>query len=111
MQEGHGDEIKNHEDKYMAAKERLNQLLENFVAAGIPGCALAVSYKGRIVYTGYRGMARLEDGRNVNEDTVYRLMSCTKCVTAVAVMRLYEEGRILLSDPLEHYLPFFQGIR
>lgn len=94
----------------MIANERLNQLLQNFISAGIPGCGLAVSYKGKIVYTGYCGIAQIDNRKKVDENTVYRIMSCTKNFTATAIMKLYEEGRLLLNDPLENYLPFFKNI-
>lgn len=94
----------------MAGRERLDNLLKSFVAAGIPGCGLAVSYKGRIVYSGCCGMARIEDGKEIDENTIYKIASCTKTITATAVMKLYEEGRLLLNDPVENYLPFFKGM-
>lgn len=94
----------------MKAKDRLDNLLENFVQAGVPGCGLAVSYKGEIVYTGYRGLANIEEGRRVDENTIYRIASCTKNITATAVMTLYEEGRLLLNDSVSDYLPCFKDI-
>lgn len=94
----------------MNSKERLDNLLDNFVAAGVPGCGLTVCYKGKNVYTGYRGMARLEDQKKVDENTVYKVASISKLVTSTAIMRLYEEGRLLLDDPLENYLPCFKDM-
>lgn len=94
----------------MTAKERLDNLLDHFVERGIPGCALAVSYKGEIVYKGYSGLARIEEDRPIDSTTIYKLASCTKTMTSTAAMRLFEEGRILLSDPVEDYLPFFSSM-
>lgn len=94
----------------MTAAERLDKLLDYFVENGIPGCALAVSYKGKIVYRGFSGLARIEEGRPIDEKTVYKLASCTKTMTSTAAMRLYEEGRFLLDDPVENYLPFFKNM-
>ena len=89
------------------SKERLDQLLEHFISVGVPGCALVVSYKGKIVYTGYRGLARTEDKKAIDENTIYQIYSNTKNITAVAVMKLFEKGLILLNDPIEKYLPCF----
>ena len=94
----------------MNAKERLDQLLNGFVKAGVPGCSLAVSHKGRIVYAGYSGMADVEKGTPVAADTLFDIQSCTKCFTAVAAMKLYEEGRLALNDPVDAYLPFFKDL-
>ena len=96
----------------MAGKEqRLENLLDSFVAAGVPGCALAVSYKGKVVYSGYRGFENAEEKRPVDADTVYQLASCTKVICAAAAMKLVEEGKILLNDPVENYLPFFKDLK
>lgn len=94
----------------MESKQRLDRLLQHFVSAGVPGCGLAVNFKGKIVYTGYCGLARIEDGKKVDENTIYKIASCTKNITATVVMKLYEEGAILLNDPVEKYLPFFKDI-
>ena len=94
----------------MNYQERLDNLLKNFVDAGVPGCGLSVSYKGKIVYTGYHGLARLEDQLKADENTVYKVASCSKLITSTAVMKLYEEGKLLLNDPIELYLPFFKNM-
>ena len=90
--------------------KKLDRLLERFVEEGVPGCALAVSYRGETVYTGYSGMARLEDGKQFDENTIFQIYSNTKNITATAVMKLYEEGLLLLNDPGAKYLPFFQDV-
>lgn len=91
--------------------KKLDRLLERFVEEGVPGCALSVSYRGETVYTGYIGVARLEDGKRIDENTVYQIYSNTKNITATAVMKLYEEGLLLLNDPVEKYLPFFRDVK
>ncbi len=94
----------------MENNARLDFLLEHLVDAGIPGCGLSVVYKGKVVYTGYAGLARIEENKKIDTDTVYKLASCTKPMTVAAAMKLYEEGRILLDDPVEMYLPFFKDM-
>ena len=56
----------------------LDELLDNFLSIGVPGCALSISYKGEVVYTGYRGVARIEDGKTVDENTIYQIYSNSK---------------------------------
>lgn len=94
----------------MERNNRLDRLLQHFVDKGLPGCGLAVTYKGKLVYTGYCGMARLEEGKRIDQDTVYKIASCTKTMTATAAMKLYEDGLLLLNDPVEQYLPFFKDM-
>lgn len=90
--------------------KRLDDLLKIFVDSGIPGCALAVNYRGQRVYEGYCGMARLEDRTKIAKDTIYRIYSNTKNITATAVMQLFERGLLLLNDPVEMYLPCFENM-
>jgi len=44
-------------------------------------------------------------------DAMFRICSMTKPVTSVAVMMLYEEGRLMLEDPLSKYLPEFKDAK
>lgn len=94
----------------MNSKGKLDALLDRLVEAGVPGCGLSVSYCGKTVYTGYSGMANVEKKIPVSGKTVFDIQSATKCFTAVAVMKLLEEGKLLLDDPVEEYLPFFKDL-
>ena len=48
--------------------------------------------------------------KNFNEkDAICRIASQTKAITSVAVMMLYEEGKILLNDPVSNYIPEFKN--
>ena len=90
---------------------KLESLLEHFIDIGVPGCALSVSHKGEVVFNGYKGMADIEEKRPVDENTVYRMYSNTKNVTIVAALILYDQGKFLLNDPIEKYLPFFSNAK
>ena len=94
----------------MIIESRLNALLDSFIDAGVPGCGLSVYFQGKEIYTGYRGFADVETKRKIGENTLYRIASCTKNITATAVMTLFERGKILLNDPVSDYLPSFKDI-
>lgn len=51
------------------------------------------------------GQADRETGTPLRVDHLFRIFSNTKLLTSCAVMLLWEEGRIHLDDPIEHYLP------
>jgi CubicO group peptidase (beta-lactamase class C family) len=57
------------------------------------------------------GMADIEAGRPMQQDTIFQIMSMTKPVTAIAIMMLAEEGKLALRDPVEQYLPEFKNLR
>ena len=42
-------------------------------------------------------------------DSIFRIASMTKPVTSVAIMMLYEEGKLLLTDPVSRFIPAFKG--
>ncbi len=56
------------------------------------------------------GMMDHESGKPLQEDSIFRVHSCTKIVTSIAAMQLWEEGRFALDDPLERYLPEFSDM-
>ena len=51
------------------------------------------------------GYADIEANKPITADTIFRIYSNTKIITAVAAMMLFEEGRFQLDDPIELYLP------
>jgi CubicO group peptidase (beta-lactamase class C family) len=75
----------------------------------IAGVVLYVAREGQAVrYRGY-GMGDLEAGKPMTTDAIFRIASMSKAITTVAVMMLYEEGKFLLHDPIEKYIPAFKG--
>ena len=67
---------------------------------GIPGVGVALVREGELVWSAAYGYADLESGRPMTVDTVNRAESISKSVTAWGVMRLVEEGRLGLDDPI-----------
>lgn len=67
-----------------------------------PSLVGAVVREGRMVWSGSRSMI---EGHAPDADTQYRIGSLTKTFVAVLVMRLRDEGRLELTDPLERHLP------
>ncbi|MBB3763598.1 serine hydrolase domain-containing protein [Sphingomicrobium lutaoense] len=77
-----------------------------FVADG-PGVAANIVDDGKIVYHGARGMADVEEGVPLRPDSRFRLGSITKQFAAAMMMKLIEEGRVSLDDPLNRYVSDF----
>lgn len=73
----------------------------------LPGAQLLIARRGRVVLdacVGRRDPARDEPLR---PDAIYRIYSMTKPIVSVAAMRLVEQGRLQLSDPVGQYIPGF----
>lgn len=71
----------------------------------IPGCALRVRRHGELIYDRCFGVYDLAKAEPVTENTVYRLASMTKLITAAAVMKLVEDGVLSLNDNLVKFFP------
>ena len=62
---------------------------------------------GKVIHLEAVGMADREAGTPMQTDTIFRIASMTKPITSVAVMMLWEEGKIGLDDPVSKYIPEF----
>ena len=80
-------------------------------AKEVPGVvAVAATDKG-VLYEGAFGTRDLANGPDMTPDTIFRLASMTKPMVTVAAMTLYEEGRLLPSDPVSRYIPAFSKLQ
>jgi CubicO group peptidase (beta-lactamase class C family) len=73
----------------------------------IPGAAFGVIKDGQLEMRGF-GVTSVEDPRQVTVDTVFELASLSKTVTATAVMRLVDSGKLDLDAPVRRYIPNFR---
>lgn len=87
---------------YAAIPARMTQLREELHA---PGLSWGVVVDGRLEASGGVGVTRMPDGPQVNEDTVFRIASMTKSFTALAILKLRDEGRLSLDDAAGKYVP------
>lgn len=67
---------------------QMNQLLAQYP---IPGASIAIAYKGEFVYQRGYGMAVTENNSSATPQTVFRIASVSKPITAVAVLKLFED--------------------
>jgi CubicO group peptidase (beta-lactamase class C family) len=95
---------------------RLVQVLRNDVDKGLlPGAVTLVHHRGATVLHEAVGLQRpAASGQApvpMAPDTIFRIYSMTKPVASLVAMMLMEEGRLLLGQPVAHYLPAFAGQR
>ncbi|MFG2602997.1 serine hydrolase domain-containing protein [Streptomyces sp. NPDC048514] len=94
------------------ALSRLDRHFARHVDEGrLPGYLLSVARGGRVAHLTTYGLRDMAAGLPVGPDTLWRIYSMTKPVTAVAVLMLVEEGRLALDDPLDRHLPVFADPR
>lgn len=89
---------------------KVDELINAAVADGsIPGGVVLIGHKGAVVYRKAYGQRSLEPDKEVmTADTIFDLASLTKCIaTTTSVMKLVQEGKVRLNDPVAAYLPEF----
>jgi CubicO group peptidase (beta-lactamase class C family) len=89
-----------------ALLERLSAVLRADVESGaIPGAVVLIARGGDVVYHEAFGYADRKTSRPMQRDSIFRIASMTKPITAVAALMLVEQGKLVLSDPVSRYLP------
>lgn len=83
----------------VAGMESFDRLMLDFLAATkAPGAALAVGRNGRLLYARGFGWADVQARQAVQVDSLFRIASLSKPITAVAVLQLVQAGRLDLDD-------------
>jgi CubicO group peptidase (beta-lactamase class C family) len=75
------------------------------------GVVTLVARQGEVAHCECVGVMDKETGRPMQPDTLFRIYSMTKPVTSVALLMLYEEGRVRLSDPVSRFIPEFRDLK
>ncbi len=74
----------------------------------IVGAVILVAQDGKLIYQRAAGMADREAATPMREDAIFRLASVTKPIVTTAALRLVEQGRLKLNDPVTRWLPNFR---
>ncbi|MGI8662871.1 MAG: serine hydrolase domain-containing protein [Acidimicrobiales bacterium] len=77
----------------------------------VAGCQVVVARHGVVAHWSSLGNSDRERAQPVEDDTIWRLYSMTKPITGVALLTLYEQGRMQLTDPIERFLPEWRDVR
>ena len=98
------------EDAELPAAKRtaMENAISKFMSANsVPGIAAAVVVNGEEVWSEGFGMADLENSVPVTPQTLFRLASISKPITATAAMHLWELGKLDIEAPIQKYCPAF----
>lgn len=92
-------------------KARLCELIDEAIADGTTaGMSMLVRRENEEVFYTNRGYQNLERKSKIGRDTIFRLYSMSKPVTAAGAMILMEQGKLDLAQPVEEILPGFKGL-
>src|SRR6185503_8585505 len=88
------------------ALPEIDRLFRDYASAShVPGAAWGIIVDGQLVHTGVSGFRDVATKAPVTPDTVFRIASMTKSFTAIAILKLRDEGKLALDDPAEKYVP------
>ncbi len=80
-------------------------------AAPQPGFVYGIVKDGRLVHARGFGVQDVEARRPVTADSLFRIASMSKAFTAMAILKLRDDGKVRLDDPAERYVPELRGWR
>lgn len=94
------------------AVQKLEAVSQHFVDKGLlSGSVSLIAHRDRIIYQKALGMQNLEEEEPMQLNTLFRIASMTKPLTATAAMILVEEGKLRLDDPIQLYLPEARNVK
>jgi len=91
---------------------RINVVMQRYVdEQKLAGMVTLVARRGQVVHFEKFGMADREAGTPMTLDTIFRIYSMTKPITSTAILMLFEEGLLRLTDPISRYIPAFGQVK
>jgi CubicO group peptidase (beta-lactamase class C family) len=92
------------------------QLINRYIQEGvdkqiIPGGVFLIARKGVVVLHKSFGYSDLSQKKSFKNDNLFRIASMTKAITSVAIMQLYEQGKLGLDDPVYQFIPAFKNTK
>ena len=87
--------------------EKTKAFCDSLLTLGLPGFDLAVYQDGKCILRHTNGYSDLENKIKMNGNERYNIYSCSKVITCVAAMQLWEKGLFSLEDKLSRYMPEF----
>jgi CubicO group peptidase (beta-lactamase class C family) len=84
----------------------VDQLFKEYAEKNhFPSVAYAIVKGNEVVYSGNTGLSNIEGKTSSSTKTLYRIASMSKSFTAMSVLKLRDEGKLQLSDPVSKYIP------
>jgi len=91
---------------------RISSTLNADIEAGrIPGAVIAIARHGKLVMYEAYGWRDKDAKVAMTTDSIFNIASMTKPMTTVGALMLYEQGKLLIDDPLSKYFPKFANMR
>ena len=91
---------------------KVTEFFKNEVATGkIAGALVLIQQHGKPVYHESFGVQDVVSKAPITDKTIFRLFSMTKAITSVVAVKLVDEGKLSLDDPIAKYIPSFANVK
>ncbi len=98
--------------KLQRAFPAVDSLIRAFAAQRqVPGYAYGIIVDGQLVHVIAEGLREVPSRARVDTSTVFRIASMSKSFAALAILRLRDDGKLALDDPVEQYVPELRTLR
>jgi CubicO group peptidase (beta-lactamase class C family) len=92
--------------------QRLSAEMQRFIDHGqVAGLLYVLARRGQVAACGVHGCMDMASRRSMRLDAIFRIFSMTKPITSLAALMLYEEGALLLQQPVSQFIPAFDQLR
>jgi len=95
-------------DTFKIAESKMQEYIDSGKLAGI---STLVIKEGKVVQRANFGFADINTQSPIDNNTIFRIFSMSKPITAVALMTLYDEGKFTLDDNVSKYIPEFKDTK
>ncbi len=96
------DDLGFSKDRLAIVKAALDRVIEQ---GDMPGCVIAIARHGQLAYQAACGVSNPANSKAMTTQTLFSIASMTKPIVSVAILQLFEQGRLLLGDSIETHLP------
>src|SRR5271154_164503 len=93
------------DEKSDASAAAVDEVFADFAKPDAPGCSLAVSRDGHLLYAKSYGMANLELDVSLSPTSVFDIGSTSKQFTAASILLLEKQGKLAVADDVHKYVP------
>ena len=98
--------------KLSAAFPEIDRMVGEFMTrTHVPGAAWGIVIDGELAHIGVAGYRELQGKSPVTRDSVFRIASMTKSFTAMAILKLRDDGKLSLDAPVERYVPELKSLK
>ncbi|MDA7731029.1 beta-lactamase family protein [Flavobacteriaceae bacterium] len=89
----------------------LNQAMHSYVDNNeLSAIQTAIVKNGKLIHFDSYGSSDISENNELKSDDIFRIASMTKPIVSLALMKLYEEGKFKLNDPVYKYIPEFKNL-